>query len=310
MLSSGSGGSKFVSVCLTRWAGARTDPHILQSPARSQQRIRAGCAAVVDRKSQQRYCWPDERTNESEGEHEMTGKLKTLCVVLVAVFVIDAVAVSAASAATTTHLFSSDAASGKTTITGRQTTANQFNINGALLKCPTVTYLTTVTGTNLAELENVVPTYAGCTYAGEPATVKMEGCTYTFSGVTNAIGDGITKTVCPKNQHIKIEVPNFHCEITLIDSTLPAGTQGSQTALGGVGFAKGVDAITGKNDITMTLTAIFSVIPDTTTPPEFTLDCKNATGTGKWSGAVTLTGDNDNPTTTPVNLSYNTIVDP
>jgi hypothetical protein len=75
-------------------------------------------------------------------------------------------------------------------ITGSQTAQNIFTVkntagSGIQVKCSVATFEGTSSTTSGTDL-TITPTYSGCTLGGLAATVKMNGCKYTFTGAGSA----------------------------------------------------------------------------------------------------------------------------
>jgi hypothetical protein len=184
-----------------------------------------------------------------------------------------------------THTVESEKAA--TTVTGEQLEENKFTIAGQVVKCKKANFAATI-GLKQTEVTGIAPTYAECTYGANPATVTMKGCTYSINGLTDANGDALTKVVCTGTNHITIDIPAIHCEITVKEA---AAVNGSQTATGGVKLTNA--GATTTRDITLDLTATVKVSRDFKPEKEGEGEpaaCSSAQGTGKLTGSVTTTG--------------------
>jgi hypothetical protein len=155
----------------------------------------------------------------TKGIKKMTPKLKMLGLALVAVFAMNAVGASAASAVQ----LHSNTTSGTTHITGIpqiEGIPNQFDLaNGTPVKCTTTVFDATYTGTTTSDL-TVTPTYSGCTAAGQKAEINMGGCTYTITTPTLVAPletkdhyDAVAHIICPAGKEIVINVPTAGCKV-------------------------------------------------------------------------------------------------
>lgn len=148
----------------------------------------------------------------------MNRKLKALALALGVVFAMSAVGVSAASAAS----YHSGSASGTTFLTGTQIGTNSFDLaNGTSVKCTTIVYDASYAGTTASEL-TIVPTYSGCTAAGQAATAEIN-CHYkaTTPTLTDLFGKAhqVTHTQCTGPSVNKFKVPTAGCEIIIAEQT-------------------------------------------------------------------------------------------
>lgn len=142
----------------------------------------------------------------------MTRYLKALGLAVLAVGAFSAF--SAASASAVTHDFECGVAATETCwLTGEQEGKHVFETNtGAKLECNVAKFQGT--GDNTEDSVTIKPTYEGCTFAGEPATVTFEGgCDYLFTGETDANGDAEVH-VCQTGS-IKLKVFGGICTMTV-----------------------------------------------------------------------------------------------
>jgi hypothetical protein len=106
----------------------------------------------------------------------MIRNLKTLGILLVAIFAMSAVAASAASAAIEFH-----SEGEATTFTGKQdggATFDNLTADGGSTLCELVSYTGTLSKSTSTTLE-LTPIYSNCTaFGNKPAHVLMNGCTY------------------------------------------------------------------------------------------------------------------------------------
>jgi hypothetical protein len=150
----------------------------------------------------------------------MLHKLKALGLAVVAVLALNAMAAASASA---TDLFTSDAPSEETTITGTQTGAqpHKFTVLGQPIECSEAHFMGKVVG-NSVESVTVSPSYSGCTYGSNPATVNMRDCDYNFTSETNESGHNVVHIEeCPTGAPITVEivVGGTNCKLTIITQT-------------------------------------------------------------------------------------------
>jgi hypothetical protein len=225
-------------------------------------------------------------------EEEMTRNLKALGLALLAVFAISAVSASAASAVTDHYTSPGFATS---IVTGAQKEKNKFTVAGQAVECVTANFKATIKGESVEEIEKVEPTYTTCNYGALGATVDMNECTYTLSGVTDVNASAEThatvKVICGVGKHINITLSNG-CDITVKEA---AAANGTQTATNGVTYTNEEEetAEGKKKDVLIKLTPTVKVSHDWTGAGEEPLSCKNIIGTGKLTGTVTVTGYED-----------------
>jgi hypothetical protein len=183
-------------------------------------------------------------------ETKMTRNLKALGLALIAALALSAVAASGASAE---YKFTSGAGTTNTIVTGEQTTTHEFVTGGQGFKC-TVAKFEGTQATATTTTATITPTYENCTYgATRPIDITMNGCTYLFTGATNAEKHGIVHIKCPAGKVIEAHI------------TEPAGTNkctltiAEQTATGGVTYTNNLkpvpDDVTIHTTMTWKLTA-------------------------------------------------------
>jgi hypothetical protein len=223
----------------------------------------------------------------------MTRNLKALGLVLVAVFAVSAMTASAA-VAVTDH-FTSDVES--TILTGAQKEKLKWTVAGQSIECEEANFKATIKGKLVEEIENIVPSFkvAGCAYGTLTSTVELNGCTYTFSGVTheNAAKElhATAKINCPEGKHINWKLSNG-CDLTFKEA---AAANGTQTGANGITYTNEEETIEGakKKDILVKLTVTFKVSHDWTGEGAEPLICKNLVGSLKTTGTITFTGYED-----------------
>ncbi len=213
----------------------------------------------------------------------MTRNFKILGIALLATVVMGATGASAASA----HVFHSESV--KTKLTGAQATKNKLTVAGLGVECTTATFIGSMSEKTQSEVQNIAPTYAGCVYGSNAATVSVNNCSFTLTSSTDATGDATTRVLCPTEKHIEIEVPAISCIITLKD-TSDSMNGGSQTATGGVHYTNEGAGTT--RDTLIDLTATVKIDHDFIKGVE-TIACKNVVGTAKLTGTVTVKGDEE-----------------
>jgi hypothetical protein len=150
----------------------------------------------------------------------MIRNLKTLGLVLLAIFAMSAVAASAASAIVEFH---SDSA--PVTFTGAQDggagVLDTFSVDGGITECETLRYTGTMSAAASATV-SVEPFYQGCHTFGKPSHVEVNECKYVF----NAAG---TMDIACNGKEITIKVTESKTNMTVICTIhVP-----SQTGLGG-----------------------------------------------------------------------------
>lgn len=203
----------------------------------------------------------------------MTSKLKTLALGLFATLALSAMGASSASAH---YVFTT--ATEPTAFTGEQIEGkNKFTIAGQSIECVTATFTGTQTGTEATEL-TIIPTYANCTYGAKIAHLTMNGCSYEFTGATQASGHGTVHVKCPAGKAIELHITNLSgsetCTLTIAEQTP----------------GQGYSAVTTGNDVKLTMTMSGIVI----STDGLALICKAlATTNATYTGVITLRGYRD-----------------
>jgi hypothetical protein len=151
--------------------------------------------------------------NPHRKEHKMIRNLKALGLALVAVFAMSSVAASFASAA----LPDVDAiVSEEVPVKLKGTQENglsKFTLAGQAVECTTANVTATITTSiTVEEVLTDEPTYNGCTYAGQGASVNPQGCKYRLTGTTKTDGDAKAHVVCGANP-IKLTLNAIACEV-------------------------------------------------------------------------------------------------
>ena len=232
----------------------------------------------------------------------MTRNLKALGLALVAVFAMSAMAASASSASVLTS-------DGPFTLTGTETGSETnflkaFNVK---TKCTSTYKGTAVGGGNLASgatTATLTPTYTGCTTAGLPTTVDLNGCDFVLHlGAAGAVtGD----QVCPAGNDITVTVFFSAADHTANKPfcTLhiaPANNQG----LGGATLSNHVGSSPKDLDLTGAFTGVHVVSTDPGTHPLFCPgEGTETTKTAELAVDVTVKGDKESSATaTEVSIS-------
>jgi hypothetical protein len=136
----------------------------------------------------------------------MIRNLKALGLALVALVALSAVVAGSASAAG--ERFHSEAE--PTIITGVSTNTHVFAAGGANVECTGAEFK----GTSKVKTETtqtVHPTYTGCTFIGEKATIDTAGCNYVFGSET-VEGRLPVEIECTTGSSIKVTAPG--CTLT------------------------------------------------------------------------------------------------
>jgi len=223
----------------------------------------------------------------------MTRKLKALGLALVAVFAVNAIMASGASA---NDVVTSDSVNGKTTVTGNQTTKHKFVIIGQPIECEVAHFEGTM-GANSVEEITITPKYEKCTYNGSVATVTLNKCKFTITGETNKTGHNVVHIIeCPTSAPILIHiiVGGATCTLTIIEQTPEEGVKFTNETTGVV-----------KKSLLVHATAKVLIHA-----ASGVLACKALAGTKPvYTGATTLTGTEDKAGGGQVNITANTAPD-
>ena len=171
----------------------------------------------------------------------MIRKFKALGLALVAVFAFSAIAATGASAAT----FNSEVE--PTILTGSNAGEGNhvFKASGAEVVCTGAEFK----GTAAKKAESTLrvhPTYTGCTFLSETATVDTSGCDYVFSATTNAGGHLPVSIACTGSSVIKV---------TTSACTLSFGTQNTTGGVKSTNLGSGSSR---DSTVDATVTATFS----------------------------------------------------
>jgi hypothetical protein len=137
------------------------------------------------------------------------------------------------------------------TISGGQGTQHVMSLQAGSLKCTTAKFNTSASGST-AQL-TVGAEYSGCTAFGFPATVSMNGCTYTFNILNQApVGSayaGHADIACPAGKSISIIASGAgltKCTVTILAQTTDSEglTFTNQSSISTIGLSlaiKGID---------------------------------------------------------------------
>jgi hypothetical protein len=204
----------------------------------------------------------------------MTRKFKLFGVMAMAALALTAVAASAAQAAPAFHVESAPA-----TLTGEQTTTQEFTTNSGIVTCSTATFsgTTTVTETTTQEM---TPSYSGCKAFGFlSSTVEHNECKYVFHLVAGGVSPfpATVDVVCPGGKAIVVKSAFTNCVVTVT----------SQNTLTGVTFTNTGTKTTRDLDVSLSIEGI--------TYTQTGTNCAGGEGTfhnGKMHGAATVKADN------------------
>ena len=143
----------------------------------------------------------------------MTFSPKTLGLAMIAAFVASALLASAAHAEEKTPTFTGGV--GLQRETGSQVEQHEITVNAGTIKCTEANLLDKSGNGGMMLL--MEPTYVGCTLGGAAATVKMNGCEYTFEPIKTKEEDKYTGRmgiVCKEGTG-PIEISKTGCLITI-----------------------------------------------------------------------------------------------
>lgn len=153
----------------------------------------------------------------------MTRMLKTLGVALVAVFAMSAVAASAASAQSS-HEFKNSAVGGDAILTGNDDGAKHLfrNTPGATPVECNATFSASATEEEVDTL-TVKPSYTNCSWEGNAAAVRANGCAYNFDSDTDANGHAAVEVECEQStESIEVEISGI-CTIKFAPQVVDQG---------------------------------------------------------------------------------------
>jgi hypothetical protein len=204
----------------------------------------------------------------------MIRNLKALGLALVALVALSALVASSASAAG--ERFHSEVE--PTILTGTNTNTHVFAAGSAHVECTEATFRGTATLKTEAT-QTVHPTYNGCTFLGEPATVDTTGCNYVFSSETVA-GVLPVEIECTSGYAIKVTSPG--CTLTF----------GAQKNTGGVTVTNEGSGTTRDSKVVSSTGATFTKSGSL---------CFLVSGTtGTYTGTTTVKGFKDEGVTGPI----------
>jgi hypothetical protein len=171
----------------------------------------------------------------------MIRNLKVLGLAIMALAALSGLVASGASAAG--ERFHSEAE--PAIITGTSTNTHVFEPeNGANAECTSATFRGTAKLKTEAT-QTVHPTYSGCTFLGEPATVDTTGCNY-IAGSETVGGRLPTGIECTEGYTIKITTPG--CTLTF----------GGQQFTGGMTVTNEGSGSTRDSKVVLAMSAVFS----------------------------------------------------
>jgi hypothetical protein len=172
-------------------------------------------------------------------------------------------------------------------LTGTQSAQNIFTVDNSAgspiqVKCSVASFeaaASTASGTDLL----ITPTYSGCSLGGLAATVKMNGCQYTFTGSASltALVDIKCSTTSVSGTKRTITVEKGNCTISVPE----------QNGLSHVVFTSGGSA----SEMDVLATATVSGISSTQTGSECPAPGQTQS-TGTYSGSVTVRAFSRSPT--------------
>ena len=223
----------------------------------------------------------------------MSRNLKLLGLALVAVLALSAVSSSPAFALTP----KAKVAEGDGNLEATQIGTNQLTLSGGrTFQCTTVKLTASLAAVS-PTVENIVPTYSGCTstLAGVtlPATVTVNTCTYTAHvGATTGVTDQYAATAdirCPAGKVIDLEI---YKEGTTPPNHNPANELCHYTVGGAVGGAnQGLGSPTATNITTSDIEANLNISGIAYTRTNGSIpNCGAATSTATLSGKLTIVG--------------------
>ncbi len=228
----------------------------------------------------------------------MIRNLKTLGLALAAVFAMSVMAASAVQAAPT-FTAESYPATGDSELD----TVNTFTSQGRVVKCTTYTYVSTLAAASTTM--TATPSYSGCTATvlGKtfPVTITMNGCDFLFHA-TNPSGPNpylaTADLVCTGSNDVVIHLYETAAKHTANEPSCTF-TIKPQTGLEHVALTNGINAKTGKADVTAKVTA--EKISTIVTGSEVTCGTTNATS--KYEGSITLVGTTSGGTAQGISVS-------
>jgi len=125
-------------------------------------------------------------------------KARIFGLALIALVAVSAVGATAASADEFTATVYSATVTGKT----HPEFTDEFVTTAGVVKCTTATYTGTIGGSSTTL--TVTPAYSGCTFAGFPATVEVNGCDYLFHVSGGTSTEGVVDIICPSGKEITV----------------------------------------------------------------------------------------------------------
>jgi hypothetical protein len=226
----------------------------------------------------------------------MTHKLKTMALALVAICAMSSFVASTASATLPdTDAFVADEVPVR--LTGSQENGlTKFTLAGQGVECTTAIVNATVSEKTFTEVLTEVPTYSGCTFAGQAVTITMNGCKYRITGTTGTDGDARADLVCEGSNKVKMTLNAIACSVTI---AAQEAEEGYTITTIGAGSTK---------ELTGHITIKTKVTSDG--DPSEGVTCASLTnGTGTQEGTFLITGEN--PTTgAHIGITDETLVTP
>jgi hypothetical protein len=153
----------------------------------------------------------------------MTRKLKVTGLVLVAMLAMSSLVASSATATLPdTDKVVTESAPFRLT-SSQENGLSKFTLAGQAVECTTVSINATVNALEVTEVLTEVPTYAGCTYAGQAATVTMNGCKYRITGTTGTDGDARSHLTCEGTNKMVLTLNAIACEVFVASQEAEGG---------------------------------------------------------------------------------------
>ncbi len=118
-------------------------------------------------------------------------------------------------------------------VLGEQATPFSFESGGGVMTCNVAHFETTTSTSTLAELK-ISPTYTNCSIVGIKVTIKMNGCKYAISGVTDKNEHGQLKLECEAGKKMEIVVgePLNYCTAKFSPQTAASGVHFTNSGSG------------------------------------------------------------------------------
>jgi hypothetical protein len=184
--------------------------------------------------------------------------------------------------------FKFEAESAPVTLTGQKDAAGEvLTTTAGNLQCTGVAYTGTLPAKAVTEFE-LAPTYTGCTFAGVPATVDVNGCKYRFTVVkiSGTSREGSMDVICPAEKTILITAVQAGTPKCTVHISPQAGRQSVTYTNVGAGATREITVDLGLAGIKYTHTAGVGLGACTFGGAE----------NGMLSGSISITGENGSGT--------------